>query len=94
MKYKGNYQDMVPNHINISLLISSSVVQDTNVIFLIFNGLNDSRDSLINRELYKSLGVININKIRDWTKIKGESKRINITFNDSENPNLTFGICI
>ena len=94
MKYKGNYQDMVPNDINISLLISSSVVQDTNVIFLIFNGLNDSRDSLINRELYKSLGVININKIRDWTKIKGESKRINIIFNDSENPNLTFGICI
>ena len=94
MKYKGNYQDMVPNDINISLLISSSVVQDTNVIFLICNGLNDSRDSLINRELYKSLGVININEIKDWTKIKGESKRINIIFNDSENPNLTFGICI
>ena len=85
---------MVPNDINISLLISSSVVQDTNVIFLICNGLNDSRDSLINRELYKSLGVININEIKDWTKIKGESKRINIIFNDSENPNLTFGICI
>ena len=94
VKYKGNYQDMVPNDINISLLISSSVVQDTNVIFLICNGLNDSRDSLINRELYKSLGVININEIKGWTKIKGESKRINIIFNDSENPNLTFGICI
>ena len=93
VKYKGNYQDMVPNDINISLLISSSVVQDTNVIFLICNGLNDSRDSLINRELYESLRVININEIRDWTKIKGESKQIKIIFNDSENPNLTFGIC-
>ena len=31
-----------------SLLISSSVVQDTNVIFLICNGLNNARDSLIN----------------------------------------------
>ena len=29
-----------------SLLISLSVVQDTNVIFLICNGLNDTRDSL------------------------------------------------
>ena len=28
-----------------SLLISLSVVQDTNVIFLICNGLNDTRDS-------------------------------------------------
>ena len=40
---------MVLNAINMaldSLLISSSVVQDTNVIFLICNGLNDTRDSL------------------------------------------------
>ena len=70
------------------MLISSSVVQDTNVIFLICNGLNDVRDSLINRKLYKSLGVININEIKDWTKLKGESKWINIIFNHSENPTL------
>ena len=71
-----------------SLLISSSVVQDTNVVLLICNGLNDAGDSLINRKLYKILGVININKIRDWIKIKGESKWINIIFNNSENPTL------
>ena len=70
------------------LLISSSVVQDTNAIFLICNGLNDARDSLINGKLYKSLGIININETRDWTKIKGESKWIDIIFNDSENPTL------
>ena len=70
------------------LLISSSVVQDTNAIFLICNGLNDARDSLINGKLYKSLGRININETRDWTKIKGESKWIDIIFNDSENPTL------
>ena len=58
------------------------------MIFLICNGLNDARDSLINRKLYKSLGVININEIKDWTKLKGESKWINIIFNDSENPTL------
>ena len=71
-----------------SLFFSSSVVQDTNVIFLICNGLNDVRDSLINRKLYKSLGVININEIKDWTKLKGESKQKKIIFNDSENPTL------
>ena len=42
--------------------------------FLICNGLNNARDSLINGKLYKSLSGININEIRDWTKIKGESK--------------------
>ena len=72
-----------------SLLISSSVVQNTNVIFLICNnGLNDARDSLANGKLYKSIGVININEIKDWTKLKGESKWINIIFNGSENPTL------
>ena len=56
--------------------------------FLICDGLNDARDSLINGKVYKRHGLININEIRDWTKIKGESKWINIIFNDSENPTL------
>ena len=71
-----------------SLLICSLVVQDTNVIFLICNGLNDARDSLINGKLYKGLGIINIDEIRDWTKIKGKPRWINIIFNNSENPML------
>ena len=71
-----------------SLLISSSVAQDPNVIFLICNGLNDARDLLINGKLYKSICVTNISKIKDWTKLKGVSKWINIIFNDSENPTL------
>ena len=58
------------------------------MILIICNGLKDARDSLINGKLYKSLAVININEIRDWTKIKGESKCINIIFNNSENPAL------
>ena len=43
-----------------SLLISSSVVQNTNVIFLICNGLNRARDSLINGKLYESIGLSKI----------------------------------
>ena len=69
-----------------SLLISPSVVQDKNVIFLICNRLMDARDSLINGKLYKSIGVINVNERKNWTKIKGESKWSNIVFNKSENP--------
>ena len=55
-----------------SLLITSSAVQDTNVIFLICNGRNDARDCLINGKLHKSISVININEIKDWTELKGE----------------------
>ena len=57
-----------------SLLISPSVVQDKNVIFLICNRLMEGRDSLINGKLYKIIGVINVNERKNWTKIKGESK--------------------
>ena len=71
-----------------SLLISSSVAQDANVIFLICNGLNDARDLLINGKLYKSICVTNISKIKDWSKLKGVSKWIKIIFNGSENPTL------
>ena len=71
-----------------SLLISPSVVQDKNVIFLICNRLMDARDSLINGKLYKSIGVININERKNWAKIKGESKWSNIVFNKSENPTI------
>ena len=58
------------------------------MIFLICNGLKDARVSLITRKLYKSIGVININEVKDWTKLKGESKWIKIIFNNSENPTL------
>ena len=48
----------------------------------------DARDSLINGKLYKSIGVINVNERKNWTKIKGESKWSNIVFNKSENPTI------
>ena len=72
-----------------SLWISSSIVQERNVIFLISNGLNDARTSLINGKIYKSIGVVNVNKKANWTELKGKSKWVNIVFNDSENPTLS-----
>ena len=72
-----------------SLWISSSIVQERNVIFLISNGLNDARTSLINGKIYKSIGVVNVNEKANWTELKGKSKWVNIVFNDSENPTLS-----
>ena len=69
-----------------SLLISSSIVQGLKGIFLIWHGLNGARTSLINGKIYKS--IVNVNKITNWTELKGKSKCVNIVFNDSENPTL------
>ena len=53
-----NYLIVISN-----LIFSSSVVQDTNVIFLSCNGLNNAKDALIHGKVYETLGVVNINQI-------------------------------
>ena len=54
-----------------NLLFSSLLMNDTNVIFVSCNGL---------------IGVINLNEIEHWEKIKGKSKWVDATFTDSEQP--------
>ena len=51
------------------------------------NGLNDAKKSLINGKLSKTL-VVNTAGIKNWNKLKGQSKWINIVFKDSENPTV------
>ena len=41
-----------------SLLFGSSIKKDTNVIFITTNRLNNAKNILINRKLYKGIGVI------------------------------------
>ena len=40
---------------------------------------------MINGALYKTLGVVNTAEIKDWSKLKGQSKWINTVLKDSEN---------
>ena len=57
------------------------------LFFLMCNGLNDAKKSLINGKLSKTL-VVNTAGIKNWNKLKGQSKWINIVFKDSENPTV------
>ena len=61
VKYK-----FVPN----SILFSSSVQQETEVIFLAVNGLNEARDVLLNGKKIKVIGCIFTNEIEGWDVIK------------------------
>ena len=56
----------IPN----SILFSSSVQEETKLIFLTTTGLNDARDILINGKLFKAIDVIYTNEIENWDKIK------------------------
>ena len=66
-----------------SLIFSSSIGKDTNVIFITTNGLNDAKDILINRKIFQGIGVIYTSEIKGWEKIKNKSNWTNVVLTDS-----------
>ena len=68
-----------------SSLFSSNLQNDTNIIFITCNGLSHARKALIiNSKLYKTLGVVYLSQIKNWDLVKGESKRSQVIFADSQ----------
>ena len=63
-----------------SLIFSSSIKNNTEKIFLVINGLSNAKYSLINGKLFQTVGVINLNKIENWGKIKKSSRWLNVNF--------------
>ena len=53
-----------------SLLFSSSFKEDTKTFFFTTNGLNDTKDILINGKLFQGIRIIYISEIENWDKIK------------------------
>ena len=76
------------------MLFSLSLTNDTNVIFVTCNGLNEAKNALVNGKLFKSIDVIDLNEIEHWEKVKGKSKWVNATFTDSEQTNSSLTFCI
>ena len=67
-----------------SILFSSNIENETDVIFVVCNGLNNAKHALINKKLENILGVCYLTEIKDWEIIKGQSKRSQAVFTDSE----------
>ena len=65
-----------------SLLFSSSIKKDTDVIFITTSGLNNAKNILINGKLYQRIGVFFTSKIEDWEKIKTKSHWTNVLLTD------------
>ena len=80
MKNKNNTYRFVLQ----SLVFSSNILNDTDVIFLVSSGLNDVKQVFIKDKLEDTIGVCYLTEIKDWEIIKGESKRTQAVFSDSE----------
>ena len=78
---KYNYKFIVN-----SLLFSSLIQKDTNAIFITTNGLNDSKEILINGKLVPGIGVIFTSETEDWKNIKKTSDWVNAVLADAQYP--------
>ena len=80
----------------IGLLIASSIVYDTEKIFLQATGLKSAKYALLNEEYKQIIGIVNLNQIENWNTLKQGSKWVDITFQEqienknTEHPSFSF----
>ena len=67
-----------------SILFSSNIENEADVTFVTCDGLSNVNTALINKNLRDTLGVCYLREIKDWNIIKGQSKRSQAKFTDSE----------
>ena len=67
----------------INVLFSSSLENDTQNNFIVCHNLNSAKKALINNKIYSLLGIINLNKIKQWSEMKGKSLYVNAKIDDN-----------
>ena len=67
-----------------SLLFSTNLQNNTDVIFITCDSLTEAKTALVNSKLYEPLGVLYLSEIKKWDLIENDSKRAQAVFVDSE----------
>ena len=67
-----------------SILFSSNIENEIDEIFVTCDGLSNVNTALINKNFRDMLGVCYLHEIKDWDITKGQSKRSQAKFTDSE----------
>ena len=80
-RYKDKYRFSTT-----SSLFSSAIKEDSNVIIITTNGLNDAKDILVNSKPFQGIGIIYTSEIENWDKIKNGSYWTNVVLTDSAFP--------
>ena len=70
----------IKNPCQIQSLFSSTIKNDTEKIFVTLDGLIDVKYSLINRKLYQTIGVTDLNEIKIQRKTKKSARWVNVNF--------------
>ena len=62
------------------MLFLSATKNETEKILVTVGGLMNTKYGLINGKLYQKIGVLNLNKIKNWNEIKKSSQWVNVNF--------------
>ena len=66
------------------MLFPASTKDDTEQIFVTWREFNDVKKSLLNGKIYGLIGIVNLQKINNWSNTKGKSLWVNAIFKEQE----------
>ena len=77
----------------LGLLLPATVTNNTNQIFITSKELNGVKKSLLKDKIYDLLAIIDIDKISNWSEVKGLSVWTNLSFKDHKEINNNSHLC-
>ena len=77
----------------LGLLFPASLKNDTKQIFITGKELNGVKKAILNGKIYDLIAIIDLNKISNWTEIKGQSIWVSVSFKDQKEINNNSHLC-
>ena len=77
----------------LGLLFPASIKNETKQIFVTGKEINGVKKSILNGKVYELVSIIDLDKISNWNKIKGQSIWISIAFKDQKEINSNSHLC-
>ena len=77
----------------LGLLFPASLTNDTTQVFVLGKNLSGVKKSILNEKIFDILAVIDLNKINNWSDIKGQSIWTNVAFKDHKEINNNSHLC-
>ena len=75
------------------MLFPASVQNDTEQIFVTCREFNDVKKSLLNGQIHGNIGIIDLQKINNWSNIKRKSLWVNAIFKEQEEISKNRHLC-
>ena len=87
------YKNVVYKITRLGMLFPASKKNNRNLIFITTNNLNGVKKAILNFKTYNILAEIDVSKIQNWDKIKGQSIWVNVQFKDHKEINNNNHLC-